>query len=307
MKKRGFLLASLATLILCGIFTYLFEWKYMPIALMLVFTLLVVIFTYLPHSTFDKDANLFNNFLFPIVISFTVSFMGFTLSLRNQANQKFNDDRKKEKQYLNSLRIDLENDFREIDHVLLDIGRTIKGLDSALEQMQKPMNDIDSIKLNYISIMKYDWYPPKLNFNQGTITQLKHVGGLNLITIPQIFDSIGVYDVGISLCEKDASIVIDSYKETFSTQKYVYNYRDRLALQHKMKVYHSYELQKFSNEYLMKQMSDSVKMVTTDKLKIIACYNDFANYKASLELQSSSLTRQKQITQNLINLIKGNK
>ena len=50
-------------------------------------------------------------------------------------------------------------------------------------------------------------------------------------------------------------------------------------------------------------MDNNIKMVTSNKDKIIACYNDFANYKASLELYYETIIRQKEITKNLIILI----
>ncbi len=151
--------------------------------------------------------------------------------------------------------------------------------------------------------MKYDWFPPLVNFNEGTITQLKSTGGLTLIKDPEVLDLIGVYEMGLDLCHKDASMVIEAYKETFSSQKYVYNYRDRLIFQDIMGVGNSYELQKFSNDTLTAYMDDNIKMVTSSKDKIIACYNDFANYKASLELYYETIIRQKEITRNLITLI----
>jgi hypothetical protein len=170
--------------------------------------------------------------------------------------------------------------------------------------MQTPVQSIKDVKLNYILIMKYDWYPVQVNFNEETITQLKSTGGLTLIEDPLVADAIATYDVGISLCNRYGSIVIDTYKETFSTQKYVYNYRDRLIFQNKLGVKSSNELQKYSNDILVEQMSNEVKLVTTDKARIIACYNDFANYQASLKLYAKALLQQEKITNELINLIK---
>ena len=246
------------------------------------------------------DMSLLNNFLFPLI----VSFLGLNFALQYQACNSKKSDRKREIQYLHSLKADLVSDLKSLDRILTEISVTTDGLDTALEQMQKPMTTTEKVKLNYILIMKYDWFPSKVNFNEGTISQLKSTGGLTLITDSELADSISVYDVGIRQCHKDIDIVLDSYKETFTTQKYVYNYRDRLIFQIKMNVENSNELRKYSNDTLVKTMDNNIKMLTDDKNKIVACYNDFANYQASLELYYKSLLRQKQITVNLLSLLK---
>ncbi|MEJ8816437.1 hypothetical protein [Lacibacter sp. H407] len=245
------------------------------------------------------DINPFNNLLFPFILSF----FGLFFALQAQTCNQKKNDRKKESQYLSSLKSDLTHDISRIDSILQLISTTTLGLDTALEQMQKPMDKALNIKLNYILIMKYDWFPPVVNFNEGTITQLKSTGGLTLIDNPDLLDSIGVYQIGLNLCHKDANMVIDAYKETFSTQKFVYNYRDRLAFQDNIGVSNSYELQNFSNDTLLAYMDNRIKMVTDNKEKIIACYNDFAAYKASLELYYETILRQREITINLITFI----
>lgn len=50
-------------------------------------------------------------------------------------------------------------------------------------------------------------------------------------------------------------------------------------------------------------MSNNIKMLTTNKDKIVACYNDFACYKASLELYYETILRQRELTNNVIDLI----
>jgi len=246
-----------------------------------------------------REINIFTNMILPLVISF----VGLTGALFFQSRVTDRNNRKKEKQYLVSLKADLFKDVSKLDSILQKIDITTKGLDSALIQMQQPMNNIKAIKLNYILSMKYDWFPSRVNFTVRTISQLKYTGNLTLITNPEVADSIGLYDVGISLCHTDGDIVLDTYKETFSTQKYVYNYKDRIDFQKKLGLKSSNELQNFSNDYLLANMSNSISMATTDKSTIIACYNDFANYQASLKLLNTSLVRQRRITQNLINLI----
>jgi len=247
------------------------------------------------------EINPFNNVIFP----FCISLLGLYLALNLQRCNTYRNDRSKEKQYIKSLKTDLAKDEIKLDLIIEKIERTIVGLDTALEQMQKPMTDIKAVKLNYIFIMKYDWFPSRVNFAEGTLTQLKYTGGLGLIVDPEVADSIALYDGGINFCHQDANIVVETYKETFSTQKLVYNYKDRIDFQKQLGVKNSAELQNLPNDFLVSRMSDNVKMATTDRSKIIACYNDFANYQASLELYSISLVRQKRITKNLIALITG--
>jgi hypothetical protein len=246
-----------------------------------------------------KEINPFNNVIFP----FCISLLGLYLALNLQRCNTYRIDRVKEKQYITSLKADLSKDQVKLDAIIAKIERTIVGLDSALEQMQKPMTDIKEVKLNYILIMKYDWFPAKVNFTEGTLTQLKYTGGLGLIVNSEVADSIALYDGGINLCNQDGSFVAESYKETFSTQKYVYNYKDRIDFQNELGAKNSSELQNMSNDFLVGRMNDHVKMSTTNKSLIIACYNDFANYQASLKSYTISLIRQKRITKNLIGLI----
>lgn len=246
-----------------------------------------------------SDINPFNNLLFPFIVSFT----GLFLALKVQKCNQVNNDLIKQNQYLTSLKSDLLKDISNFDKVTALINTTVAGLDTALEQMQIPITDLRSVELNYISIMKYDWFPPRANFSEGTISQLMSTGNLTLIRDQELADSIAVYYIGINLCNKDAELVVDAYKETFTTQKLVYNYRDRIAFQQKLGVSSSRELQNMSNEYLLELMNDSIRMASKDPAKIIACYNDFANYQAALKLYCLSLSRQRTATDDLLTLI----
>lgn len=246
-----------------------------------------------------KELNFFSDIFFPLLLSI----VGVYLGLKWQGCNEKTNDRDRVDNYMHSMVEDLKKDSVRIDSISTIITKTMIGLDTALEQMQKPMDCPKNIKLNYIFIMKYDWFPVKVNFSEGTIVQLKYTGGLRLIENHEIADSIALYEVGKNLCHEESVMVYEAYKETFSTQKYVYNYKERLDFQKKLSVRNSYEIQNISNDTLVKYMNDNVKMATTNKSKIIACYNDFANYQASLELYLSRLQKQQRITKNLIRLI----
>jgi hypothetical protein len=246
-----------------------------------------------------KELNFFSDIFFPLVLAI----LGVYIGLKWQGCNEKTSERDRVDNYMHSMVADLKKDSTRIDSISTIITKTMVGLDTALEQMQKPMKSPKNIKLNYIFIMKYDWFPAKVNFSEGTIIQLKYTGGLRLIENHEIADSIALYEVGKNLCHEESDMVSEAYKETFSTQKYVYNYKERLDFQSKLNLRNSYEIQDIHNDTLVKLMNNKVKMATSDKSKIIACYNDFANYQASLELYLNRLQKQKRITKNLIKLI----
>ncbi len=254
------------------------------------------------------ESKLYKNFLYPfctnIIFPIIITTIGVYLGIVVQKNKENSDDREKAAQYMSSLSTDLVKDTVKLSDIIAQISESITGLDSALDQMQQPMDNINAIKLNYLFTMKYDWFPDKVNFTERTIIQLKYNGGLSLIDKKNVADGIAVYDVGKDFCDQEAQYVLDAYKELLSTEKQVYNYKYRIDLQARLRSEKSTDIKQYSNDELCTLMGDKIDLATTDRTKIIACYNDFAGYRASLRLYRSALKKQQTLTKELIGLIK---
>lgn len=232
----------------------------------------------------------------------SITTIGVLLALFVRYKYELSADNKTANNYVVSLKEDLVQDTLNLNSTMEELSSTSLGLDSALEYLQMPLKTPDAIKLTYVSMMKYDWFPPKMDFNERTISQLKYKGDLRLITNKEVAENIALYDLGKNFCNSKIMYLSSAYSETFHTEKYVYNYKYRLDIKDKMDI-SSVDVKKIPNETLMNLMDDKIAMATQDKEKIIACYNDFANYNASLTLYSTELEKQKIITIKLINLL----
>jgi hypothetical protein len=229
-----------------------------------------------------------------------ITVAGVFIALWAQNGCEHSSDRDKEEQYVYSLIQDLLKDSTSLESTITKIHRTIDGLDSVLIQMQEPMSDPNAIKLNYILTMKYDWFPDRVNFSDGAITQLKYGGGLRLISEKNLVKDIVNYDAKKNFCAEQSLYLLEAFRETWTSQKKLYNYKYRVDFQKKLSKNSSTDLKDYSNAYLLTKMDNNVTMLSTDYNTMVACYNDFANYKAALRFYVEELERQKYLTNKLI-------
>jgi hypothetical protein len=141
------------------------------------------------HHHPEVEKKNFKQYLLEGLMIFLAVTMGFAAeSLRENITKK-----EKETEYITSLKANLENDKAELNYIIKDNQKKIKGLDSLLSLAGKDMSDA----ANRYLIYKYAWgisYISVFISNDATMTQLKNSGGLQFIRHNHVADSISQYD-----------------------------------------------------------------------------------------------------------------
>lgn len=116
-------------------------------------------------------------------------------------------ERNREKEFIESMYMDLKDDTVKIKAVSTFNEEQGKGLDSLLAVLYSNNTNKDSVQKAYR--LYYSW---ALNYNNvvftdRTLTQLKNSGGLRLIRNQNVSDSIMNYDAGIKACETQFDVI----------------------------------------------------------------------------------------------------
>ena len=107
---------------------------------------------------------------------------------------------------------------------------TIKGIDSLLNLLEKPLNTNTNntiVKDAYYLYDTYTGYFPIVSFNDRTLTQLKSSGGMRLIRKQASSDSIIIYDRNSKTCTAQSEAVLQTMFELY---KYSYKIFDQRYL-----------------------------------------------------------------------------
>ena len=103
-------------------------------------------------------------------------------------------ERDREKQYIESMIADIKEDSTKISASLIFCHKQLAGFDSLLQNIyQRPYTD-SSLKVMYLTQLKYTNNRNLVGFTKRTITQLQNSGGLRLIRDKMVSDSIIMYN-----------------------------------------------------------------------------------------------------------------
>ncbi len=127
---------------------------------------------------------------FMIFIAVTMGF--FAERLRERLYSK-----EREKEYINSLIDNLEEDNRFLNNTIIDNQKKVNGLDSLLSLTTKSTSQPEDKQRLYTYCQKYVSFYSGFSSNDATLMQLKNAGGLQYIKRQYIADSIGMYDMVI--------------------------------------------------------------------------------------------------------------
>jgi hypothetical protein len=121
---------------------------------------------------------------------FLAVFCGFLAEY--QLEHKIEKDR--EKKYMASLIIDLQNDTALINHCLYKTGFIINGHDSLEYMLENFHNDSTVIKKLYYLNTTFTYVDHSVNWTQGTFEELKGSGNLRLISKQEVKEKIQQYE-----------------------------------------------------------------------------------------------------------------
>ncbi len=188
----------------------------------------------------------------------------------------------KEKEYMKSMLEDLGQDTTEVNRVTAKTSGSYYNLDTLLTLLELPVVE-DSNDLKALYNKHYiDVGADLATFSQRTISQLKNAGGLRMVRIKNVADSISLYDSRT----QELSAIFKSFDEISSEA-----FKMGTLIFDSRYYRHNFE-------------GGGVKLLTSDKQIL----RQYANYVFMVQgvggYYHAYLTRQKQLAAKLIVLIK---
>jgi hypothetical protein len=140
------------------------------------------------HAHVEKKR--FKDYLLEGLMIFIAVTMGF---FAENLREKI-DAREKEREYVNSLINNLEQDKISLTSAINDNQKKLTGLDSLLSLSHKKITDHNTKQLLYTFSQPSVTFYSSFSSNDATMIQLKNAGGLEYIKRAHVADSIAMYD-----------------------------------------------------------------------------------------------------------------
>lgn len=227
--------------------------------------------------------------------------IGILIALQFNNADLDRQDRKKEKELMVSLLADLEHDVAEIDAAVAGNRSLLDGLDALLREIaQQPQNMEDERAIFRDSIRNTYWYLTA-EFTEGTMSQLKYSGGLQLISGKNVVDGILAYDQGMARCKHQYDEMMNYFHAVEATQKVLFD----LSLG--KRVYEFIE-QDFMNMLLPAEQFDAFidegdYLVDSDPKTLQKYYGDVLYFRTTINNLNAFLSKQKVLAGSLSTLI----
>jgi len=140
------------------------------------------------HSHGGHGSRKLKDYLFEFIMLFIAVSAGFFM----ENLREYYVERHKEKQYIESMIKDIQQDTTNIQNIISKNKIQITGIDSLLSLLEKPIKSADYENF-YTLILKYLNNYSDFRARNITMTQLKNSGGLRLIEDKSVSDSIVFY------------------------------------------------------------------------------------------------------------------
>ena len=210
-------------------------------------------------------------------------------------------DRKKEREFLDSMLADLREDLLTIDGAVQGNHFLVDRIGDLLEILEQPLDQSDRQRKMYLHSVTYTYWYIRVEFSELTMSQLKSSGGLRLIEDPEVRREMLKYEQGLAVCKYQYTEIQNYFHALESSQKQVLNLKlARQAFAHIEENYlnmleplESYEPLVPVGQYLI-----------DDDPKLLSVYfTDLMFYRTALHVVVAFLEQQKVMAQSLIDLI----
>jgi hypothetical protein len=195
---------------------------------------------------------------------FFMLFLAVTLGFFVNNLSEDQSERKREKQYMESLINDLTSDTIQIREIKSGIRKQIAGIDTLLSVLENPgrenfINDFYFFSIKYLNSAAF------FSSSDRTISQLKSTGGLRLIRHIGISDSIVNY-YGLSDNVKyNTEFCLAEFSKILNSEKEMMNFK---------------YLRTFTLDSMRKKKD--MKLLINEPLRISQFYNQLVYYLSSL-------------------------
>jgi len=195
-------------------------------------------------------------------LEFIMIFLAVMMGFFAENLREYISDRDQEKEYIVGLINNLQADTTELNAIIAENERNLKGLDTLLsiEKENFKMTTIqDSIfyySVSYISNVQI------FRYSDLTISQLRNAGGYSLIKVSSVADSIAEYESRNAFIKNQEKFYTEAYSKTWDSFGQVF---DRS------------QTNEFARSYMRthKIPTDLKLLITKDDEAIYHLYNDY--------------------------------
>jgi hypothetical protein len=248
------------------------------------------------HTARKKWTHYFWEFL----MLFLAVFCGFLAEY--QLEHKIEHDR--EKVFMKSMLDDLRKDTANINASVAGNRLLLEGLDTLLDLLSSPQQDINYQRRIYIYSAKYTyWYMP-MQFSELTLSQLKFSGAFRLIKKHAVAAGILQYEQGIEAVKYNYDLLLNYYHAFEPTNKELFNMslarKSFKAIEHDFKTV-------FLPYSEFEKLFDNGNYLDTKDPKLLSKYHDdVLYYQTTLSNTANFVNDQKRLADSLIRLIRTN-
>jgi hypothetical protein len=220
------------------------------------------------------------------IYEFLMLFLAVTAGFFVDNIREYYIERHREKQFVESLVLDLKMDTTQISEILKSNKEQIKGIDSLLcsfekEGNEKLVNDIYYYSRFFLSSCE------EMQPNERTITQLKNSGSMRLIRNFNVSDSIMNYDQTIKNIKDYNEFLYKFFQDQLQTQTQLLDY----------KIYRIYRMNQIKNVH-------NISLLIAHDKPINVYYNQSYMFAAAIYSYNNSLASMKTDAGSLIQFLK---
>ena len=133
-------------------------------------------------------------------------------------------DRQREREYLASMLVDLQEDVQRIDDANEGNVFLLARMDDLLELLGQPAGDASHQRQIFLHSLVYTYWYLRADFSGLTMSQLKYSGDLQLIRDKAIRDAMLDYEQGVEACRYQYAELTQYFHTYEATQKRLLNY-----------------------------------------------------------------------------------
>jgi len=211
-------------------------------------------------------------------------------------------DRKKEREFLDSMLIDLREDLRTIDSAVRGNRFLVDRIGDLLATLKEPLDQADRQRRVYIQSVAYTYWYLRVEFSELTMSQLKSSGSLRLIEDTEVRREMLKYEQGLAVCKYQYMEIQNYFHALETSQKQMLNMK--LATQAFAHIEENY-LNMLEPLESFEPLVPVGQYLIDDDPRLLAMYfTDLMFYRTALHVAVVFLEQQERMAQSLIDLIR---
>ncbi len=210
-------------------------------------------------------------------------------------------DRRREREYLDSMLADLREDLGTIDTAIRGNAHLANGVGDLVQLLDQPLDRPEVQRQIFLHSVVYTYWYIRVDFSELTMAQLKSSGGLRLIEDTDVRRAMLEYEQGLSFC-KFQYTQIEYYFHTYEkSQKQLLNMS--LARQAFAHIEENYLNMLEPLETFEPLVPVGQYLIDHDPKRVAVYLTDLVFYRTALLTQVAFLKQQKAMAEALIELI----